>query len=376
MTGPTLHIVIGTAGSGKSTIAQNLARRSAAAYLDKDAMSARFVEAALLAAGYDAGDRESNSYYREHILPLEYDSLLDVAGANLRIGRSVVIDAPFSPYLSDPGFITTSAQRFDWPAVDIEVVRVRVSPTTLQDRLRKRGLERDRVKLANWDGTGPSTGVGMCLDGRPAVGDLQRPDERPPGARRRPATPRPALGAILMISGNTTLIAHLGYPTYTFKSSLICNPWFDRNGIDAAVVPMGIRPEDYPPFFRSVFTLTNLRGALVTMPHKVITMELVDEISPDAEIAGATNAVLLRDDGTLLADQFDGAGFLRGAVRKGFTRPGNAHSSSATAGSVRRSRPRWPAPASPGSACSIRTPPPLRRSPSASPSITPMSRST
>jgi shikimate dehydrogenase len=121
-----------------------------------------------------------------------------------------------------------------------------------------------------------------------------------------------------MISGTTTLVAHLGYPTHTFKSSLICNPWFEKNGIDAVVVPMGIKAEDYPDFFRSVFTLTNIRGALVTMPHKVTTMELVDEISPTAAIAGATNAVLRREDGSLLADQFDGAGFVRGMLRKGF----------------------------------------------------------
>src|SRR4051794_16254952 len=121
-----------------------------------------------------------------------------------------------------------------------------------------------------------------------------------------------------MISGTTTLVAHLGYPTHTFKSPLICNPWFEKNGIDAVVVPMGIKAEDYPDFFRSIFTLTNIRGALITMPHKVTTMELVDEISRTAAIAGATNAVLRREDGALLADQFDGAGFVRGVLRKGF----------------------------------------------------------
>ena len=121
-----------------------------------------------------------------------------------------------------------------------------------------------------------------------------------------------------MISGTTTLVAHLGYPTHTFKSSLICNPWFEKNGIDAAVVPMGIKAADYPDFFRAVFALTNIRGALVTMPHKVTTLELVDEISPTASIAGATNAVLRRENGSLLADQFDGAGFVRGMLRKGF----------------------------------------------------------
>jgi shikimate dehydrogenase len=121
-----------------------------------------------------------------------------------------------------------------------------------------------------------------------------------------------------MISGTTTLIAHLGYPTHTFKSPLIYNPWFEKNGIDAVVVPMGVKAEEYPEFLRYLFRLTNIRGALVTMPHKVTTTRLVDEITPTAQIAGAANAVLLRDDGTLLGDQFDGAGFVRGVKRSGF----------------------------------------------------------
>lgn len=121
-----------------------------------------------------------------------------------------------------------------------------------------------------------------------------------------------------MISGSTTLVAHLGYPIHTFKSSLICNPWFEKNNIDAVVVPMGVTAGDYPAFFRSVFTLTNIRGALITMPHKITTLGLVDEVSPTAAIAGATNAVVRREDGSLLAEQFDGAGFVRGMLRKGF----------------------------------------------------------
>lgn len=125
-----------------------------------------------------------------------------------------------------------------------------------------------------------------------------------------------------MITGRATLIAHLGYPTDTFASSSLCNPWFDRNGFDAAVVPMSAEPEGYPALFRSLFSLHNLRGALVTMPHKVTTMELVDEVSPAAAIAGATNAVVKRGDGSLLADQFDGAGFVRALERKGFVSDG------------------------------------------------------
>ena len=121
-----------------------------------------------------------------------------------------------------------------------------------------------------------------------------------------------------MISGKTTVIAHLGYPTEAFKAPMIYNPWFDHAGIDAVVIPMGVKVDDYPSFLRPLFTMTNLRGALVTMPHKVTTISLVDEITSTAKVAGAANAVLLREDGSLLGDQFDGAGFVRGVQRKGF----------------------------------------------------------
>ena len=43
-----------------------------------------------------------------------------------------------------------------------------------------------------------------------------------------------------MISGKTTIIAHLGYPTEAFKAPMIYNPYFDDAGIDAVVVPMGV----------------------------------------------------------------------------------------------------------------------------------------
>jgi shikimate dehydrogenase len=81
---------------------------------------------------------------------------------------------------------------------------------------------------------------------------------------------------------------------------------------------MGVKPDHYPAALAALATLTNLRGALVTMPHKVVTCELVDELSPVATVAGAANAILRREDGTLLGDQFDGAGFVRGVERKGF----------------------------------------------------------
>jgi len=121
-----------------------------------------------------------------------------------------------------------------------------------------------------------------------------------------------------MISGRSTLIAHLGYPTETFKAPLIYNPWFESRGLDVVVVPMGVKADDYTVFFDKLFRLSNVRGALVTMPHKVATVALLDEASTAVRIAGSCNAVLRRDDGRLAGDMFDGAGFTRGLARKGF----------------------------------------------------------
>ena len=120
-----------------------------------------------------------------------------------------------------------------------------------------------------------------------------------------------------MISGRTTLVAHLGYPTESFKAPMIYNPWFERKGIDAVVVPMGVGADDYPAFLRLLFRLSNILGTLVTMPHKA-TVALLDEVSLAVKIAGSCNAILRRDDRSLYGDMFDGEGFTRGAKRRGF----------------------------------------------------------
>ena len=121
-----------------------------------------------------------------------------------------------------------------------------------------------------------------------------------------------------MIDGNTTLIAHIGYPTFSFKAPLIYNPHFEAAGINATVMPMGCQAEDYPALLRAVFRLTNIGGALITMPHKVSTVALLDEASVAVKIAGACNAVKRDAAGRLLGDMFDGEGFVRALKTKGF----------------------------------------------------------
>lgn len=121
-----------------------------------------------------------------------------------------------------------------------------------------------------------------------------------------------------MIDGHTLLVPHIGYPTASFKAPMIYNPWFESRGVNAVVVPMAVTDEDFAEVMRALARTRNVRGALITMPHKVAVVDLLAERSKAVEIAGSCNAVLRRDDGSYAGDMFDGTGFTRGLANKGF----------------------------------------------------------
>jgi shikimate dehydrogenase len=150
-----------------------------------------------------------------------------------------------------------------------------------------------------------------------------------------------------MIDGRTQLIAHIGYPTETFKSPMIYNPFFAARRINAVVVPMGCKAEDYPTFLKLVFRLSNVCGALITMPHKVTTLALVEEASVSAKIAGACNAVKVDQSGRMIGDMFDGEGFVRGVQRKGRRITGASLFVAGCGGVGSAIAAQWPGPALP-----------------------------
>jgi len=108
-----------------------------------------------------------------------------------------------------------------------------------------------------------------------------------------------------MISGKPTLIAHIGYPTESLKAPFIYNPWFDSKGIDAVVVPMGCKPDNYPAFLKSLFRLTNIRGALVTMPlmAPVVTPCAAAGAAGQSSVQSARRAAVLPTSHTVVFTQ-------------------------------------------------------------------------
>jgi shikimate dehydrogenase len=120
-----------------------------------------------------------------------------------------------------------------------------------------------------------------------------------------------------MLNGLTRIIAHVGYPTSTFKAPMIYNPYFVSIGLNACVVPMGVKAENFAAALPQIFAMSNVHGALITMPHKISVLDLLDDLSVAVKVAGSCNAVTRRADGALIGDMFDGEGFVRGLKRKG-----------------------------------------------------------
>ncbi len=160
---PPAFVTIGPAGSGKSHVARELARKLRAIYLDKDSMAGEIVDAALELVGRRAGGREDDPTYLERLMPAEYAALFATAADNLRLGLPVVLDAPFAAYLGDPDFLTTSAGRASWPTgTPLVVVEVRTSAETVRSRLTQRALPRDHAKLADWSTFWQQLGTQNC----------------------------------------------------------------------------------------------------------------------------------------------------------------------------------------------------------------------
>ena len=160
---PSLFFVIGPAGSGKSSVSKVLAGRIGAAYIDKDSVATFFTEAMLELAGTDPSERDNNDFYQRVVMTIEYRTLLRIAGDNLRLGISVVLDAPFVRYFSQADFLEAASRDFDWPDDARKVVvHVTVDSGTVRERVGHRGLARDGWKLGHWDEFWASAQAAEC----------------------------------------------------------------------------------------------------------------------------------------------------------------------------------------------------------------------
>lgn len=112
------------------------------------------------------------------------------------------------------------------------------------------------------------------------------------------------------INGHTRLYALIGSPVGHSGSPAMYNYSFEKLGIDAAYLAFDVPVEKTEDAVNALRTL-HTGGFNVTMPCKTAVAQLVDRLSPAAELVGACNTVVFEEDGTMTGHMTDGTGFVR-----------------------------------------------------------------
>ena len=112
------------------------------------------------------------------------------------------------------------------------------------------------------------------------------------------------------INGHTRLYALIGSPVGHSGSPAMYNYSFEKLGFDAAYLAFDVPVEKTEDAVNALRTL-HAGGFNVTMPCKTAVAQLVDRLSPAAELVGACNTVVFEEDGTMTGHMTDGTGFVR-----------------------------------------------------------------
>ncbi|MBQ8662858.1 MAG: shikimate dehydrogenase [Eubacterium sp.] len=111
------------------------------------------------------------------------------------------------------------------------------------------------------------------------------------------------------ISGKTKLTGLLGSPVSHSISPAMHNEAFRILGLDYVYLAFDVGPEKLKVAVDGLKAI-GIRGFNLTMPDKVPMIELVDELTPAARLAGACNTVI-NNDGHLIGHTTDGIGYMR-----------------------------------------------------------------
>jgi shikimate dehydrogenase len=120
-----------------------------------------------------------------------------------------------------------------------------------------------------------------------------------------------------MITGTTDLYAIIGDPVAHVRTPMAFNDYFRARDIDAVCVPIHILRHDLPRGWSGLRSIVNLKGFIVTAPHKQESARLCDALVADGAYTRVVNAVRREPDGSFVGTLLDGRGFVAGLTSHG-----------------------------------------------------------
>jgi predicted kinase len=135
---PCLILVMGVAGSGKSTLSREILRRISAVYLDNNHIADAFFPHTRKSVGY------------EKLRPRFYKALYTLTEENLKLGNSVLLDVPHIKEVQTNKWRAFIKQLVRRTKTKMVAIRCLCSEKGLYTRIRSRDEQRDRWKLLHW----------------------------------------------------------------------------------------------------------------------------------------------------------------------------------------------------------------------------------
>ncbi len=126
----------------------------------------------------------------------------------------------------------------------------------------------------------------------------------------------------MSLTGAARIAGIMGWPVSQAFSPRLHGFWLNEMGIDGALVPLAVKPEDFSTVVRGLMK-AGFKGSSVTIPHKEAAFALAHEVDLAARAAGAVNLLIFHDSGRIEGRNTDAMGLaasLREALGADFVR--------------------------------------------------------
>lgn len=119
------------------------------------------------------------------------------------------------------------------------------------------------------------------------------------------------------LNGETLLVGLLGDPVKQVRSPRGLTARMQALGMNAIQLPLHVTPADFVAFIAASKRVSNIVGHVLTVPHKIAGLGVVDQLTDTAKAAGSINLMRREKDGSWLGHNVDGIGLVKGLVADG-----------------------------------------------------------
>jgi shikimate dehydrogenase len=126
------------------------------------------------------------------------------------------------------------------------------------------------------------------------------------------------------ITGRTRVCFLVGDPIVQARTPQALNALARERGLDVLMMPLHVAASQLRAVLAGCRAMQNLTGLVITVPHKVAAVQLCDDLTLRAKLAGAVNVIRRDVDHRLQGDLVDGLGFVGALGRNGYDPAGRS----------------------------------------------------